>query len=499
MLLLLLLPAPVSAADTWTNVAPGIDWLHRVDSGSTPQDVHAVRVDLSRETIGLRASMDASGSERAVTTSTFASNVGAIVAINGDWSASGTPVGLAIGNGWLWRSHYDDASIGGTWGYLACDVFNTCTIDALPPLSEAWWFGSPTISPYRYYNAVGANGLVLIEEGVRSSGCYDGCSGDVCRHPRSAACTSADGETLWLVQIDGRRSSASGMTCEETRDLLEGLGCWNAAMLDGGGSSTIWIDGAVRNQPSDGSQCSTANHFGVISVAAPSSQCRLVQGAWCEGSQLHTCNGGVLVNEGDCAYFGTTCQEDGSWAFCVDPRCPGGDGTAASCLDATRVAACTDGVYGEGDCGVFGLVCGTDAAGSSCMDPACEAGPNSGFCTVEGWLTVCAEGAIASSGACPQGTSCVESGGTASCVDPDAPVDTGTSETSGDGGGGAGEGDGGAPEGEGGVGERQKEGEGCRCSAGGAPGLGALLGALGLLVRRRRGQRPPPSPPSPER
>lgn len=482
-MILLLLASPLLAGDTWTNVAPGIDWLHRVESGSTPQDIHAVAIDLSRSTISLRASMDATGTERAVTTSTFANSVGATVAINGDWSASGTPVGLAIGNGWLWHSHYDDANIGATWGYLACDVFNTCTIDALPPLSEAWWFGSPTISPYRYYNAVGANGLLLIEDGVRSSGCYDGCDGDTCRHPRSAACTSADGQLLWLVQIDGRRSDASGMTCGETRDLLEGLGCWDAAMLDGGGSSTMWINGSVRNEPSDGSQRSVANHLAVISVSAPSSECRLAQGAWCEGSELHTCNGGVLVNQGDCGYYGLACQEDGDWAFCVDYRCPGGDGTGAFCLDGTRVAGCNDGVYSEGDCGVFGLVCGTDDSGASCMDPACEAGPNSGFCTAEGWLTMCVAGAVNSSGACPDGTSCVESGGTASCVDPDAPVDSGTTGDGGAGGGGGG----GRPDGEGGIGQRESGEEGCGCASGGGSGLVGLVGVLGVLRRRRRG------------
>ena len=63
-MILLLLASPLLAGDTWTNVAPGIDWLHRVESGSTPQDIHAVAIDLSRSTISLRASMDETGSDR---------------------------------------------------------------------------------------------------------------------------------------------------------------------------------------------------------------------------------------------------------------------------------------------------------------------------------------------------------------------------------------------------------------------------------------------------
>lgn len=429
---------------------PGVDWLHRTTSA--PQDIHAVRFDLGRGEVSLRASRDATGSERQVTTPTFASNVGAVVAINGDWSDGSTPVGLAIGDGWLWHDHLDDSSIGASWGYLACDAFNQCDLASLPLLSEAWWF-TPTRWPYRYFNAVGANGLMLLEDGVRWEGCYDGCDGDTCRNPRSAACIDATGQYLWLIVVDGRRSGALGMTCGEVRDLAQDLGCWDAVMLDGGGSSTMVIDGLVRNQPSDGSPRTVANHLGVIYTETADPSCAVPSGGWCEGTVLGWCTGGRLVGQGDCAYYGATCQEDAGWAFCVDYRCPGGDGMGATCLDATRVASCTDGVYGEGDCAAFGLVCGEDAHGE---EGCVEAGDGDGG----------ADGGAVDGGAADGGGGGGDGGGTAAD--------------------GAAADGGGATPGEGNRGQSYDPDAGCACG-GGAPAGGPLPGLLlGLLLALRR-------------
>lgn len=466
---------------------PGVDWLHRTTSA--PQDIHAVRIDLGRGEVSLRASRDATGSERQVTTPTFAASVGAVVAINGDWSDGSTPVGLAIGDGWLWHDHLDDSSIGASWGYLACDAFNQCDLASLPLLSEAWWF-TPTRWPYRYFNAVGANGVMLLDDGVRWDGCYDGCDGDTCRHPRSAACVDASGQYLWLIVVDGRRSDALGMTCSEVRDLAQDLGCWDAVMLDGGGSSTMVIDGLVRNEPSDGSPRTVANHLGVIYTERPDPSCAVHSGGWCEGTVLGWCTGGRLVGQGDCAYYGATCQEDEGWAFCVDYRCPGGDGMGATCLDATRVASCTDGVYGEGDCGAFGLVCGEDAQGGGCMDSRCAQGPHSGFCLDDQAYAQCTEGVYAE-GSCAEGTTCEAAHGTVSCVGPGGEDGGATDGGGGDGGGTAADGaaadGGGATPGEGNRGQSYDPQGGCACG-GAAPAGGLLLPGLlpGLLLALRR-------------
>ena len=413
----LLLCPLAGATDTWTTIRTGVDYLHRTTS--EPQDIYAVRVDLTVPNVGIHASANEDGVERHTTTSHFAASADVLVAINGDWSDGNTPVGMAISDGSQWHDHIGDDTLGSRWGYFACTATKTCTIDAELPLDEAWWFSTPTIAPYRYFQAVGANGEILISNGVAESGCYD-----TAQNPRSAICLEADGTTLWLIAIDGRSSSADGMTCDETRDLLLELGCWSGAMLDGGGSTTLVVEGDVMNNPSDGSLRTVSNHLGIIYSDAVDAECIVSSGRWCDGTVIGTCQGGRYLGAGDCAAYGAGCEEDGDYAYCVDYRCPGGSGTGTSCLDASNVAYCTDGQYSEGDCGVFGLSCGTDSGGAACMDPRCEAGPHSAFCTDAGLHAMCTDGVYAEGDCAAYGQVCWEGGGTAACADamcPDGP------------------------------------------------------------------------------
>lgn len=71
------------------------------------------------------------------------------------------------------------------------------------------------------------------------------------RHPRTMIGTAQDG-TIWLVTVDGRQPQLSvGMTLLELRALAHRLGLVNALNLDGGGSTTMWVQGQVVNSPSD--------------------------------------------------------------------------------------------------------------------------------------------------------------------------------------------------------------------------------------------------------
>jgi exopolysaccharide biosynthesis protein len=71
------------------------------------------------------------------------------------------------------------------------------------------------------------------------------------RHPRTMIGTSAD-STIWLVTVDGRQPEQSvGMSLVELRALARRLGLVNALNLDGGGSTTMWVQGQVLNRPSD--------------------------------------------------------------------------------------------------------------------------------------------------------------------------------------------------------------------------------------------------------
>jgi exopolysaccharide biosynthesis protein len=71
------------------------------------------------------------------------------------------------------------------------------------------------------------------------------------RHPRTAVGFSKDSATLYLVTVDGRRESDSGMSLAELADAMIHLGAYDAMNFDGGGSTTMVIDGKVVNHPSD--------------------------------------------------------------------------------------------------------------------------------------------------------------------------------------------------------------------------------------------------------
>lgn len=73
------------------------------------------------------------------------------------------------------------------------------------------------------------------------------------RNPRSAVGFSKDSSTLYLVTVDGRRSTDAGMTLVELAKTMLKLGVYNGMNFDGGGSTVMVIDGKIVNRPSDAS------------------------------------------------------------------------------------------------------------------------------------------------------------------------------------------------------------------------------------------------------
>jgi exopolysaccharide biosynthesis protein len=73
----------------------------------------------------------------------------------------------------------------------------------------------------------------------------------ISRHPRTIAGITARGELL-LVAIDGRQPGYSvGASFDEEAGVMRALGAVDAVNLDGGGSTTLVIDGELVNRPSD--------------------------------------------------------------------------------------------------------------------------------------------------------------------------------------------------------------------------------------------------------
>lgn len=71
------------------------------------------------------------------------------------------------------------------------------------------------------------------------------------RHPRTAVGFSRDSTTLFLLAVDGRSRRSVGMTLVDLAHVMRRLGAWDAMNFDGGGSTTMVVDGAVVNVPSD--------------------------------------------------------------------------------------------------------------------------------------------------------------------------------------------------------------------------------------------------------
>lgn len=85
------------------------------------------------------------------------------------------------------------------------------------------------------------------------------------RHPRTIL--GWNEHAYFLIVIDGRRDGWSrGLSVPELSQLAKRLGLTDAISLDGGGSSTLWMNDQVMNMPSDGQPRNVANALVVVRV-----------------------------------------------------------------------------------------------------------------------------------------------------------------------------------------------------------------------------------------
>ncbi len=68
------------------------------------------------------------------------------------------------------------------------------------------------------------------------------------KNPRSAIGYTKD-NTLIMVAVDGREYQSVGMTLWQLGSFMKSLGCVNAINLDGGGSTVMYVNGQVVNNP----------------------------------------------------------------------------------------------------------------------------------------------------------------------------------------------------------------------------------------------------------
>jgi hypothetical protein len=239
-------PYPGIHRETWTDTNP-----------AQPVRIRLLRIDLSSSEIALYATKE---SDRGLSTTDYAARVGAQVAINGDaFHVNGyVPRGLAMGDSNPWSNTADDAR--SAVFHLRRQGERTIA-GIVGPESIVL----PGDLPGGTEGVISGRPLLVRQSQVASDqiNCSDPISLDCQLAPRSAVAVSPDGNTLWLAVVDGWQSASHGMTLPDLAEFLRQRGAGMAMALDGGSSSTLVVDGAAINTPSDGVERAVANHLAV--------------------------------------------------------------------------------------------------------------------------------------------------------------------------------------------------------------------------------------------
>jgi len=111
------------------------------------------------------------------------------------------------------------------------------------------------------YGAVSGNWVYLedgvIQYGIDSSGL---------RHPRTAIAYNND--YIFFIVCDGRSGQSIGITIDELAEFsMYTLGATWGVNQDGGGSSTMVVNGVVKNDPSDGHERAVSNGMMMINIS----------------------------------------------------------------------------------------------------------------------------------------------------------------------------------------------------------------------------------------
>ena len=109
------------------------------------------------------------------------------------------------------------------------------------------------------------NGPLLVYNKV-SENLDSTSSFNLTRHPRTAFGITKRGKIIMLV-ADGRHINAQGFSLYELTKIMRWLGCTKAINFDGGGSSTLWVEGkGVVNHPSDNAKWDNAGERKVANI-----------------------------------------------------------------------------------------------------------------------------------------------------------------------------------------------------------------------------------------
>lgn len=183
---------------------------------------------------------DTFGTNITKTTSSIASSKNAIFAINGDYYGANTS-GYVIKNGVIYRStnrqsDYDDLAIysDGSFG-----TFNESDTTAQELLD------SGVVNTFAFGPTLVSNGQIAVSESEEVGQA-------MAENPRTAIgiIETDDGSLHYIVIVsDGRTDESAGLTLYEMAELMQSYSVTTAYNLDNGGSSTMYFNGKVINNP----------------------------------------------------------------------------------------------------------------------------------------------------------------------------------------------------------------------------------------------------------
>lgn len=184
-------------------------------------------------------------------TSTIASNNNAIFAINGDYYGFRSS-GIVIRNGVVYR---DDGARAGLAFYRDGSVknYDETSTNGQKLVKQGVW-NTLSFGPSLVKNGKIVDGIDDVE--IDTNFGNHSIQGN---QPRTLVGAKKDG-TLVFVVVDGRDAGYSrGVTMTEAAKIMLEQGCVTAYNLDGGGSSTMYFNGEVVNEPSNGGERGTSD------------------------------------------------------------------------------------------------------------------------------------------------------------------------------------------------------------------------------------------------
>ncbi|HAV76989.1 MAG TPA: hypothetical protein DCX53_06500 [Anaerolineae bacterium] len=260
-------PAPIPMKRT---LYDGVVYRRIIKVSPRPMIVHVITIDRTNSKAKFLITPPGSDGElplKARTTSQFLNDFDLQIAINGDgfspwWSRSPAdyyprvgdpvvPLGFTASRGKIYAT--------GDIGKVGVEPTLYITRQNYPSFN---------IRPGNVWFAISGDRM-LVSKGKVESG-LDDTEPD----PRTAIGINQNGRYIYLVVIDGRQPFYSnGATFLELAELMKKQGAYFAMALDGGGSSTMVIEGEngepqILNSPIDnyipGRERPVANHFGVF-------------------------------------------------------------------------------------------------------------------------------------------------------------------------------------------------------------------------------------------